>query len=161
MIERILFVTDLGMFGPYLLKKVMEIAQQTNAAVDILHVVEPMGVFAESILEIYLPEEDKAQLRRSGIDNVLSSIQARVEDTIRTEYVGLENSDQISSVVVTRGEPAETICKQILNTQADLVVIGNHSQNTKQGAVGAVAVKILQMSPIPVLMIPIHSVTGV
>jgi nucleotide-binding universal stress UspA family protein len=158
MIVKALFATDLGMFGPYMLRKVVSLAQQGSVVVDILHVIEPMGVFAESILETYLPEEDKATLRRSGIEAVIQGIKSNVEDSIRAEFIGYQpHLACIGNILVERGEPAEVICNTAITRQSELIIIGNHSQNSRQiSAIGAVAVKVLQLSSIPVLMIPIQ-----
>lgn len=157
----ILFATDLGMFSPYLLRKVIALAHQASFVVDVLHVVEPLGVFAESILETYLSDEEKLRLRRTGIDGVLQGIKIHVEDSVKAEFSGtirLGMQPFLGEVIVERGDVAETICQQAVSRKAEFIIIGNHGQNSRQSnVVGAVAVKVLQLSLLPVLMIPIQT----
>ncbi len=68
MIKHILFATDLGLYGPYLMKQLASVVQSTGATVDILHAIEPMGLFAESIIDTYMPDKEREYLRNKGGD---------------------------------------------------------------------------------------------
>ena len=51
------------------------------------------------------------------------------------------------------GEPAESIVKQAKASKADLVVVGTHGRGAlKQLFVGSVALKVIALSPVPVLV---------
>ena len=57
----------------------------------------------------------------------------------------------VEKIVV--GEPAESIVKQAKASKADLVVVGTHGRGAlKQLFVGSVALKVIAMSPVPVLV---------
>lgn len=57
----------------------------------------------------------------------------------------------VEKVVV--GEPAEGIVKQAKASKADLVVVGTHGRGAlKQLFVGSVALKVIALSPVPVLV---------
>ena len=156
MVKRILYATDLGLYGPYLMKRISELASSTGAVVDVLHVVEPMGVFAESIINTYLPEKDRAYLRDKGMDEVLERIRLQVLDAISAEYQGEEM--KIDDVVVEQGDAAATIIAQAQLRKADLIAMGSHGQQAYRGGlIGSVVAKVLQMSPIPVYMVPMVS----
>lgn len=156
MIKRILYATDLGLYGPYLMKRVAELASSTGAVVDVLHVVEPMGVFAESILNTYLPDKERAYLRAQGMEEVLERIRLQVMDTIKADYD--HSGFTIDEVVVEQGSVASTIITQAQLRQADLIAIGSHGQQAYRGGlIGSVVAKVLQMSPVPVYMVPMVS----
>lgn len=51
------------------------------------------------------------------------------------------------------GEPAESIVKQAKASKADLIVVGTHGRGAlKQLFVGSVALKVIALSPVPVLV---------
>ncbi|KAF1723823.1 hypothetical protein CSC78_14630 [Pseudoxanthomonas japonensis] len=51
------------------------------------------------------------------------------------------------------GEPAESIVKQAKASKADLIVVGTHGRGAlKQLFVGSVALKVIALSPMPVLV---------
>ena len=158
MVKRILYATDLGLYGPYLMKRVAELASSTGAVVDVLHVVEPMGVFAESIVNSYLEEKDRQYLREQGMDEVLERIRLQVVDAIHADYDSSKIT--IDEVVVEQGDAAATIMAQAQLRQADIIAIGSHGQQAYRGGlIGSVVAKVLQMSPIPVYMVPMVSLS--
>jgi len=158
MVKRILFATDLGLYGPYLMKRVAELASSTGAVVDVLHVVEPMGVFAESIINTYVPEKERQYLREQGMEEVLERIRLQVLDAIKADYDS--SGFTIDDVVVEQGSAASTIIAQAQLRQADLIALGSHGQQAYRGGlIGSVVAKVLQMSPIPVYMVPMVSLS--
>lgn len=84
--KRILFATDLGLYSPYLMKQLSKVAISMQATVDIIHVIEPMGVFAESIINTYVPNKDRRYLREHGLEEVLSNIKEQVIQTLNNDY---------------------------------------------------------------------------
>ncbi|NVK38942.1 MAG: universal stress protein [Gammaproteobacteria bacterium] len=155
MIKRILYATDLGLYSPYLMKQLAQIAMSVQARVDILHVVEPMGVFAESIINTYLSREDARQLRQAGLQDVLLSLKKQIKETLSRDYIDILSELDIDEIVVEMGQPAEVIIQQALLRESNILVLGSHGQHAFQGGpMGSVITKVLQVSPIPVMMIP-------
>ena len=155
MISRILYATDLGLYGPYVMNQVALLAQGTGAKVDIIHVVEPLGIFAESILNTYLPKEQIGQLKGEELNKVLDSIKNQVMDTLYAEYKNELENINLSEVLVEVGKPADVILEHAQKRNADLIIVGSHGQHAyKAGLIGSVVTKILQLSSIPVYMIP-------
>jgi nucleotide-binding universal stress UspA family protein len=158
MIKHILFATDLGLYGPYLMKQLASIVQSTGASVDILHAIEPMGLFAESIIDTYMPDKEREYLRNKGIGEVIERIRLQVIDTLKSEYADSLQQINFQQVLVEVGMPADVIVKQAQLSKADLIVIGSHGQQAYSGGVlGSVVSKVLQSTPVPVLMIPMVS----
>ena len=87
MINNILYATDLGLYGPYLLQHVMSLASKHNANVHTVHAIEPVGVFAESILSTYMPEAEVNNLRRNGFSQVMDRIRQQVENAFEDEFL--------------------------------------------------------------------------
>ena len=54
MIRSILYATDLGLYASYVLQHALAMSRSFKADLYVVHAVEPMGLFAESVLQTYL-----------------------------------------------------------------------------------------------------------
>jgi nucleotide-binding universal stress UspA family protein len=161
MIKKIAFATDLGVLGPYVLCHALELSKQFNAKVDIIHVIEPMGVFAESILDIFLPQEDLDHLRKEGVHDVMGTIKERISDTMASEFTSDDDESFLGEINVVRGQAADSILAYADDHGIDMIVMGTHGEHGEtMGGLGSVASKVLQRSSVPVLMVPLTRVTN-
>ena len=161
MIKRIVFATDLGVLGPYILCHALELSKQFDAKVDIIHVIEPMGIFAESILDIFLPQKDLEHLRKEGVHDVMSTIKERISDTMASEFTGDDDESFLGEVNVVRGQAAESILQYVDDHGIDMIVMGTHGEHGEvAGGLGSVASKVLQRSSVPVLMVALSRVNN-
>lgn len=162
MIKKIVFATDLGVLGPTILCHALELSKQFDAKVDIVHVIEPMGVFAESILDIFLPKEDLEHLRKEGVHDVMETIKERISDTMASEFSGDDDESFLGEISVIRGQVAESILHYADTHCIDMVVMGTHGEHGQSGAggLGSVASKVLQRSSVPVLMVPLSRISS-
>ncbi|MGR6873874.1 universal stress protein [Pseudomonas sp. HK3] len=152
---RILYAADLGLYSPYLIRQLTRIALNMGARVDIVHVIEPMGVFAESIINTYVPEKDRRYLRQHGLIDVKNKIKTQVEEALRRDYHDMLEAIDLDRVIVELGFPSEVIVQQACELQSSIILLGSHGQSAFQGgAIGSVVSKVLDISPIPVLVIP-------
>ncbi len=155
MINNILYATDLGLYAPYLLQHVILLASRHGAKVHAVHAIEPLGVFAESILATYMPPEQVKSLRNKGYKDVMSTIREQVSSSFQDELtecscdVGL-----IDDVQVLRGKPADIILESAAHCKADLIVLGSNSQPTEAPSLGSVTMHVLTRSAVPVYMVP-------
>ena len=74
MIHSILYATDLGLYASYVLQHALALSRSFRADLYVVHAVEPMGLFAESVLQTYLDEGTLGELRRNGLGTVMSSM---------------------------------------------------------------------------------------
>jgi nucleotide-binding universal stress UspA family protein len=154
-VKRILYASDLGLYGPYVLKQVMLLAESSGARVDILHVIEPMGVFAESIINTFMSEADRQYLRAQGVAELLERIRMQVIDVFESDYGVGEGQGCIGSIVVEQGDPSKVILEQAQARNVEVIAIGSHGQHAYRGGlIGSVVAKVLQTSPVPVYMVP-------
>ena len=158
MIKKILFATDLGLYGPYVMRQVSLLAQSSGAQVDVVHAVKPMGLFAESIIDCYMPDKDKQYLRRQGVSEVVEKIRLQVRDTLNSEYADTMNLLNLGDVVVEVGHPAQIILEQAALRQSDLIVIGGHDHNGQNAPLGSIVSKVLQLSHVPVYVVPMINI---
>lgn len=85
MIRSMLYATDLGLYAPYVMQHALELARTFNADLHVVHAVEPMGLFAESVLQSYLDEQALNEFHSQGLSTVMANIEQRVLDSFREE----------------------------------------------------------------------------
>lgn len=157
MIRNILFPTDLGIYSSYVLQHVSELAEKFDAAITVVHAVEPLGVFADAVLETYVPKDMQLELRQFGMDEVMETIRKQVLDAFKEDFIDSNiDASRIKDVRVIRGQPSDVILDVVKNSQFDLVVMGSHSQRYDWNpTLGSVVSKVLQVSEVPVFMVPL------
>lgn len=158
MIRSILYATDLGTYAPYVMQHALALARTFKAQLYVIHVVEPIGLFAESVLQSYLDENALDDLQRQGLTDVMDGIERRVLDSLR-EDLGGEEQDLavIRSVRVIQGDPSEVILEQAQKLSVDLLIVGSHSQEVSLTApLGRTAARVVQLAPVPVYLVPLR-----
>lgn len=158
MIRSILYATDLGLFAPYVLRHALALARSHAADLHVLHVVEPLGLFAESLLQSYLDADTLQELRLRGLDTVMSSIERQVFERFCDEL--RDSGDDpvpIRAVRVRLGDPPRLILEEARVLGVDLLVVGAHSQSATLGAMlGRTCQRVLQQAAIPVYLVPLR-----
>jgi len=156
MIRSMLFATDLGLYAPYVMQHALALARTFKADLYVIHVVEPIGLFAESVLQSYLDEAALSEWQSKGLSTVMATIEQRVLDSFREEWEeGEQDLQWIRSVKVIQGDPCEVILDQLRKLSVDLLVVGSHSQATGVAVpLGRTAARVLQLSPVPVYLVP-------
>ncbi|MCU1729825.1 universal stress protein [Pseudomonas sp. 7P_10.2_Bac1] len=157
MIRSILYATDLGIYAPVVMQHALELARSFKADLYVLHVVEPMGLFAESVLQSYLDEQALNELQQQGMDTMLSNIEQRVFDSLRDELSeGAQELDLIRSVKVIQGEPAQVILEQSRKLGVDLLILGSHGQSIGANThLGHNAARVVEQAQMPVYLVPL------
>ncbi len=158
MVKKIIYASDLGIYGPYLLEHVSELAEMHNAKVIVVHAIEPLSPFADAVLEAFVPESEKQSLKTDGIENVLDSIRLRVMAAFEDDFIDYDGDRSwLEDVFVVAGKAPEVILQQAREQNADLIVIGSHGNGLhgkNYTSIGSVASKVLQLSEIPVYLVP-------
>ena len=150
MIRSILYATDLGIYAPVVMQHALGMARGFSADLYVIHVVEPMGLFAESVLQSYLDEQSLNELQQQGMHTMLLNIEQRVLDSFRDDLLdGEQELALIRSVKVLQGEPSQVILDQSLKLAVDLLVLGSHCQPA--GAIthlGRTAARVIELAQI-------------
>ncbi|MCO5366002.1 universal stress protein [Pseudomonas alliivorans] len=162
MVRSMLYATDLGLYAPYVTQHALALARTFDAELYVIHVVEPMGLFAESVLQSYLGEDALKELHSRGVSAFMEGIQQRMLDGFREELgEGHKDLSFIRTVRVVQGEPSSVILEQTRKLDVDLLVVGSHSHRAKEGAsIGRTAARVLQLSEVPVYMVPMMQNRG-
>jgi nucleotide-binding universal stress UspA family protein len=156
MIRSMLYATDLGLYAPYVMQHALALARTFKAELYVVHVVEPMGLFAESVLQSYLGEDALKDLRSQGLNSVMEGIEQKVLDGFREELgEGHQDLALIRTVRVVQGDPCSVILEQADELEVDLLVVGSHSRDAQSTTpIGRTAARVLQLSQVPVYMVP-------
>ena len=157
MIRSILYATDLGVYAPVVMQHALGLARSFGADLFVVHVVEPMGLFAESVLQSYLDEHALNELHRQGMHTMLSNIELRVLENLREELAGWElELALIRSVKAIQGEPAQVILQQSNSLAVDLLILGSHGQSTAGlRRLGRTAAQVIELAQMPVYLVPL------
>ena len=157
MIRSMLYATDLGLYAPYVMQHALELARTFNADLHVVHAVEPMGLFAESVLQSYLDEQSLNEFHRQGLNTVMANIEQRVLDSFREELgEGMQDLTLIQSVRVLQGDPSQVILEQAGKLSVDLLIVGSHSHGVgAQTPLGRTATRVLQLAKVPVYLVPL------
>ena len=158
MIRSMLYATDLGLYAPYVLQHALALARTFNAELNVIHAVEPIGLFAESVLQSYLDEDTLKELHTQGLNTVMETIEQRVLNGFRDELgEGHEDLALIRTVRVMQGDPSNVILDQAQKLAVDLLIVGSHSHGTEGDTpLGRTVARVLQLSEVPVYMVPMH-----
>ena len=155
-ITNILFATDLSQNSTYALRHAVSLAQATGAEIHVLHVSEPLSEDARVTLEMFVLNEEsrhKAIDRRTElVSKVLDERQERFWNALPEADRGIR--DQVTSIEVIEGHPAEAILRRAKELGCDLIVLGAHDHGFTHTFLGSVAKRVLRRADIPTLVVP-------
>ena len=156
-IGTILYSTDLGPNGPYVARYTAGLAEKFGAKVYVLHVVEPIGQFAGTLVERYMSEDTLKSWHDRGFEEVREEMRQRVDKFCRDNMMTDEELERwLADILIVEGRPASTILKEAKRINADLIVMGKRGHSAlDEVLIGSVARKITMASPVPVLLVPI------
>jgi|GEM_PF-4627292 len=151
-IDNIVLASDLGVYSSQLLRYCINLAHVEKALITVVHAVEPLGVLADVMLETYVPKDFMQQVRKDGMPNIIEAIKNQVLTSIAEECEFEQISPLlVNDVIVAVGQPQDVVLDVVDSIGADMIVCGSGSNATP---LGRTASKILQLSPVPVIMVP-------
>ena len=157
-IRTILYATDLPSYGAAIFRYAVRLARQFDAKILLLHVIEPIGETAESLVRGVVPAETFDTVHSEGLERVREEIRARLE-RFCNEELGDEVSagELVREVHIREGRPASVIIEEAKAAGADLIVMGARSHGAvEELLLGSVAAKVVHRSAIPVLLVPVR-----
>ncbi|PAV69099.1 hypothetical protein WR25_22139 [Diploscapter pachys] len=91
----------------------------------------------------------------------MANIEQRVLENFREELGEVADLALIRAVRVRQGDPAQVILEQAQRLAVDLLIFGSHSAGAGVDVpIGRTAVRLLQLSPVPVYMVPLAQHLG-
>ena len=156
-IKTILYATDLSGNSAFACRYAVYLANKTGAKVHVLYVAERLPAEALDTLETYLEKfENREQFLRARLENAKQLLEKRFD----LFWKGLTEEEQklrhlVSSIQVVESQPAEAIIRLAKKENADLIVMGTHQKGPVQAFLGSISRRVLGMSTIPTLVVPI------
>jgi len=154
-IKNILYATDLSENARYAYKYAASIAQQYNARITILHVIEHLTT--ETFLQIhgFVGEEKWNQLQEEKREDFVTRIQGRLSsfcDEINDEVDAC--TFKVDKILVKDGIAADEILHQAELNSADVIIMGTRGYGMfKDALMGGTARRVVRRSIIPVMVV--------
>ena len=135
-----------------------KIALAMNAEAILLHVIAEPAYYSSMEYSPIMGFSGFLDTYDSGLSDVMKNdIKSQSQDFLDKSKNHLGN-DAIKTIIL-EGNFAETIVESAITEQADLVVMGSHSRRgLDKLLMENVAEKVLHLSKIPILVIPIVSI---
>ena len=138
MFNRILVALKFGPASIFALKKSLEIAQENDSEIHILHVLD------YSLQQLDENEPEFIDIKNDIKQQYVHEIEPLLDDARKVTFKCLP------------ADPALEVCKHAQTIEADLIVMGCHQILEKMclGRIDYVGMTILEKAPCPVLLVP-------
>ncbi len=158
-VKKILYATDLEPHGPKMFRYAVSLAHRYEAKIVLLHVLEPLGPTAQTLVRNVLPTEKAEELQREGLKKIRQEISDRLDRFCKEELGGdPKGRHLVAEVRIVDGHPAAAILKEAKAVKADMIVMGTHGRTgISELLLGSVAHKVVQQSALPVLLVPLRA----
>jgi len=154
-INKILYTTDLSQNARYAFGYAMSLANRYGAGITILHVLEDVSPFADSLVMNIIGEEKWKELRKTDEQSVIDTIKERLHNFCEEVSRDLPECPFITDETIVKiGNPADEIMDLIETGDYDLVVMGAHGHGIIGSAMmGSISRRVVRRSKKPVLVI--------
>ena len=156
-IDNILYATDLGPRGPEVFRRVMDFSRAFNAKIHVIHVMEPLSEYAETLLSAYMSEDVRAKISSDEFEEVRQEMERRADKICKDSGLTREELEEmVGEVHAVQGVPHEAVLGAAKRVDADMIIMGSHGQTVpREILLGSVAHKVIVKSKVPVLLVPI------
>ena len=154
-IKTIVYATGLGAGAPYVFRYAMSLAQKHEANIVVVHAMEPLSAFGQSLVELHVTHEASEDMHREAREKVKAQIVGRLERLCAEELSNdPRGRERVSDIHVVEGQPAQVILDEAKKSGADLIVMGTHL-HTRLGEalLGNTAQKVTHSASLPVLLV--------
>lgn len=154
-IRNILYASDLGDSSKHAFEFAALEANKHNAKITFLNVVEPPSHSAETIFGNLSDKNAFQAMRQEGLQRIKTLIEQRIDKLCHSTTVALQHKPEAR---IEEGHAAETIIEVADEIGADLIIVGSRSRThstLERFFVGSTAQNVVQLSTIPVLIVPI------
>lgn len=155
-VKRILYTTDLGKHTRPVFRAALTMADQFDAEVIMLHVVEPISATAETVISTYLSENIAKDIRKSGMEEVHRRLKERIKKFCEDEQIiNKSNPDSVSEILVITGSPSEEILRVAKENNVDMIVMGKSSKKIHgRRVLGSTARRVSRYAETSVFIVP-------
>lgn len=158
-IKTILYCTSLGPHAPYIFGYACRLAQRLEAQIVALHVIETLTRKQKALLEGYAGQGRLHELLDDAHEQALAEFPKQVEQRLKPVCGKDEWTRLVREVLVLEGDAETRIIETISAENADMVVIGAHTESSiLDRMIGSTARSLVKKSPVPVLTVQVPDV---
>jgi len=154
-IKTILYATGLRSGAPYVFRYALTLARQHQAKIVVVHGVEPLSAFGQSLVEQYISHQDSEAMHSKARETVKAQIEERIKQLCAKECNGTpECGNSVSAIQVVDGYPDQVILHAAKACSADVIVMGAQGQSlVGEVMLGSTTRKVLQRAEQPVFVV--------
>jgi len=154
-IKKILYPTDLSENARHAFGYAMSIANRYGAGITILHVLQEMSPYRDSLIVNILGEDKWASLRKENEQKILDMLKGRLETFCEDVSKELPACPFITDEIIVKiGNPVDVILDELERTHCDVVVMGAHGHGViGEAFLGSVSRRVLRRSHKPVMVV--------
>jgi nucleotide-binding universal stress UspA family protein len=154
-IKKILYATDLSKNARYAFAYAASLANHYDAGITIIHVLEDLSPYGDSLVINIIGESKWQELRKSNERQVLETLKTRLEQFCEDVSNELPECPFIvDEAIVKVGNPAEEILREADTKDYDIVITGAHGHGILAGAmIGSTSRRVVRRCKKPVLVI--------
>ncbi|BHH84595.1 universal stress protein [Desulforhopalus sp. 52FAK] len=159
-IRRILYATDLTQSAPKVYQYVLYLAQQFDADIICLNVIDKYSDDAYLTIKTYLTKEMQQEIRQRETQKALDEMARRNRQSFIRQQLGLEDGlcpDQLGLSItdkVVYGNIEEQILKASVTEDCDLIVMGAH-EKPYFNFTTTLSKRVMKRSKVPVTVVPL------
>jgi len=154
-IKKILCATDLSKNAEYAFGYAASLANRYGAGITLLHVLEDMSPYRDSLMMNILGEEKWKSLMETNKEKIVQDLKGRLAKFCDSISAQVPACPFITDdIIVKIGNPVEVILEEAQKSNCDLVVMGTHGHGILGDAmIGSVSRRVVRRCTKPVLVV--------
>lgn len=154
-IKKILCATDLSKNAEYAFGYAASLASRYGAGITLLHVLEDLSPYRDSLMMSILGEEKWKGLMEANKEKIIQDLKGRLAKFCESISAQVPACPFITDDIIVRiGNPVELILEQAEKSNCDLVVMGTHGHGILGDAmIGSVSRRVVRRCKKPVLVV--------
>ena len=142
--KSILVPTDFSEYSDRAIKQAVDIAEQNNAKIYMIHVVD---VLQQCAIDYCIPLEVMQKVQSDSEKEAAKKMQAEANKILQSKKIEV-------AFDVKSGTPYEAILQEQQERKADLIVIASHGRTgILKSLIGSVAERVMREAKCPVLLV--------
>ena len=156
-IKKILYATDLSPNSTHALVYALSMANNYDAEIVTVHIVEGLSVNTPILIEGYISQENFDHFVSDRKKDALERMKKRTDKICEKLFPNdMKCKKRVSAFKVEVGFPAEVILRMADEEGSDTIVMGTHGKGfITQTFLGSMAKRVLRRTRKPVFIIPL------
>jgi nucleotide-binding universal stress UspA family protein len=157
-IRTILYCTSLGPHAPYVFGYAYTLAKGLKARIVALHVMESLSRKQARLVEGYAGEGSLHELIKNAQIDARRRLPGHMKEVLSAVSGEQDWERLVSEVIIAEGRSEKRILETVEARNADLVVIGAHTESSVlDRMIGHTARALVKNCPVPVLTVQVPS----